>query len=254
MAGQRLGFWFRLAVVVLKPLSSAISRREWLHLDRLPTEGGIVIAPNHLSYYDPIVVARVMWDGGRPPRFLAKSGIFDIPFIGRVVRGAGQIPVYRQSAEAANAMRDAIAAIGKGEAVVVYPEGTLTRDPALWPMTGKTGAARIALATGCPVIPVAQWGAQRVLAPYSKRFHLGIFRRVTVRASVGEPVDLSDLMGKEPTVEVLRIATDRIMAGLTHQLAELRDEEPPSKLVERRQEGLPEVGDAGVHYDPDVAG
>jgi 1-acyl-sn-glycerol-3-phosphate acyltransferase len=254
VARQRLGFWFRLAVAVLKPLSTAISRREWLHLDRLPSEGGIVVAPNHLSYYDPIVVARVMWDGGRPPRFLAKSGIFDIPFIGRVVRGAGQIPVYRQSAEAANAMRDAIAAIGRGEAVVVYPEGTLTRDPTLWPMTGKTGAARIALATGCPVIPVAQWGAQRVLAPYSKRFRVGIFRRITVSASVGEPVDLSDLMGKEPTVEVLRIATDRIMAALTAQLAELREEAPPGKLVERHQDGVPEVGNAGVRYDPDVAG
>ena len=221
MARVRVGFWYRLAVIVLKPLSTAISRREWLHEERLPAEGGIVVAPNHVSYYDPIVLARILWDNRRPPRFLAKSGIFDLPVLGRVVRGAGQIPVYRQSAEAASAMRDAIAAAERGEAVVIYPEGTLTRDPALWPMTGKTGAARVALATGCPVVPIAQWGSQRVLAPYAKRPKL--FPRKTVRAIVGDPVDLSDLRGKEPTAEVLRTATDRIMAAITELVAELRD-------------------------------
>ena len=149
-------------------------------------------------------------------------------------------------------MRDAIAAIEAGEAVVIYPEGTLTRDPALWPMTGKTGAARVALATGCPVIPIAQWGAQRVLAPYSKRPKL--FPRKTVRAIVGDPVDLSDLMGREPTAEVLRIATDRIMAAITALLAELRDETAPKTLVDRHLSGLPDVGDAGVVYDEGVAG
>jgi len=254
VAQARLGFWFRLAVAVLKPLSTAVSRREWLHLERLPAEGGIVVAPNHISYYDPIVVSRVLWDAGRAPRFLAKASIFDVPFVGRVLRGADQIPVYRQSAEAATAMRDAVAAVRRGEAVVVYPEGTLTRDPALWPMTGKTGAARIALATGCPVIPLAHWGAQQILPPYAKRVHIGVFHRKTIRALVGEPVDLSDLADREPTVEVLRIATDRITAALTAGVAELRGERPPVSPVDRHRTGLPETGDAGVRYDPDVAG
>jgi 1-acyl-sn-glycerol-3-phosphate acyltransferase len=252
VASRRVGFWFRLAVTVLKPLSTATSRREWIHLDRIPAEGGIVLTPNHNSYYDFLVMARVTWDARRPPRFLAKSDIFKVPVIGRVVRGAGQIPVYRQSAAAVSAMRDAVAAVNRGECVVVYPEGTLTRDPALWPMTGKTGAARIALATGCPVIPVAQWGAHRVLAPYTKRLRL--FPRKKIRALVGEPVDLSDLMGRDPTVEVLRQATDRIMAAITALLAELRDEEPPAHLVDRHHAGRPEGGDAGVHYDPDITG
>jgi 1-acyl-sn-glycerol-3-phosphate acyltransferase len=254
VARRRVGFWFRLAVVVLKPLSTVVSRREWLHAERIPAEGGIIIAPNHLSYYDPIVVSRLLWDAGRPPRFLAKAGIFKLPVVGRVVRGAGQIPVYRQSAEAASAMRDAISAIKAGECVVVYPEGTLTRDPSLWPMTGKTGAARVALATGCPVIPVAQWGAQRVLAPFSKRPRIRIFRRQTVRATVGNPVDLSDLMGREATVEVLRIATDRIMSAVTDLLTELRDDKPPEQMHDHRRDGLPDIGDAGVRYNPDVVG
>jgi 1-acyl-sn-glycerol-3-phosphate acyltransferase len=252
VARRRLGFWLRFAVAVLKPLSTVVSRRQWVHLDRLQTEGGIVVAPNHVSYYDPVLVARLLWDAKRPPRFLTKSGIFAVPFIGRVVRGAGQIPVYRQSSEAASAMRDAIAAVQRGEAVVVYPEGTLTRDPALWPMTGKTGAARIALATGCPVIPVAHWGAQRILAPYAKRLHVRLIRRQTVRAVVGNPVDLSDLVGREPTAEVLREATERIMTAITALVGELRGEDPPARLVDRHETGVPQTGNPGLHYDPEV--
>ena len=80
-----------------------------------------------------------------------------------------------------------------GECVVVYPEGTITRDPDLWPMAGKSGAARIALATGCPVIPIGQWGAQDLLAPYAKKPDL--FPRKPVTMKVGDPVDLSDLVG-----------------------------------------------------------
>ena len=77
---------------------------------------------------------------------------------------------------------------------MVYPEGTITRDPDLWPMTGKSGAARIALATGCPVIPVGQWGAHQLLAPYSKKPDL--FPRKKIIVLAGDPVDLSDLLDR----------------------------------------------------------
>ena len=79
------------------------------------------------------------------------------------MRHAGQIPVYRETGRAADAYRAAVAAVRGGEGVAVYPEGTLTRDPDLWPMVGKTGVARLALDDAGPVIPVAQWGAQDLL-------------------------------------------------------------------------------------------
>ena len=89
-----------------------------------------------------------MYDHGRLPRYLAKAGLFKNKFLGFFLRSAGQIPVDRRRKNAAGAFDAAVAAVRDGECVVVYPEGTITRDPDLWPMVGKSGAARIALATG----------------------------------------------------------------------------------------------------------
>ena len=126
---------------------------------------------NHISHVDPLTAAHFVYDHGRIPRYLAKSGLFKNKALGAFLRGAGQIPVERLSKNADGAYDAAVAAVRAGECVVVYPEGTITRDPDLWPMTGKSGAARIALATGCPVIPVGQWGAQELLPPYTKTPH-----------------------------------------------------------------------------------
>jgi 1-acyl-sn-glycerol-3-phosphate acyltransferase len=144
-----------------------------------------------------------------------------------VLRAAKQIPVYRDSADAANALRDAISAVENGQAVAVYPEGTISRDPGLWPMAAKSGAARIALATGCPVIPVAQWGAQEILAYHEKKPHLLPRKQMIMLA--GPPVDLDDLRGGPQTAESLREATDRIMDAITELLAKVRSEEPPAE-------------------------
>ena len=111
-----------------------------------------------------------------------------------MLRGAGQIPVYRESADASRAFSAAVAAVRDGECVAFYPEATLTRDPDQWPMVGKTGAARVALETGAPVIPVAQWGPQELLAPYAKKPDL--FPRKTMHVRAGPPVDLSDFAGR----------------------------------------------------------
>jgi 1-acyl-sn-glycerol-3-phosphate acyltransferase len=223
---QRLGFWYWLAAHVLRPILMATTRRVWRGVEHLPGAGvGVVIVPNHISYVDPLTLAHFLWDNGRAPRYLAKESLFRIPVLGRIIAACGQIPVYRASRDARRAFRDAIAAVRAGECVGIYPEGTLTKDPGLWPMTGKTGAARVALETGCPVIPVAQWGPQEILAPYSKRLRL--LPPKTVQVFAGPPVDLDDLRGQPVTPDVLRTATDRILDTVTAQLAELRGELPP---------------------------
>ena len=247
MARDKLGFWYRSALVTLKPPALALTRRDWQNGELLPRAGGIVVAPNHNSYYDPITVAHYLHDHDRPPRFLAKAGLFTMPVIGRVVSGAGQIPVHRDTKDATNAMRDAIAAVEAGECVVVYPEGTLTRDPELWPMSGKTGAARIALASGCPVIPMAHWGAHDFLPPYSKSPH--VLSRAVQHVRVGPPVDLADLMGRDQTVDVLREATDRIMAAITRELEVLRNETAPAERFDARAAGVAETGNPHIEYD-----
>jgi 1-acyl-sn-glycerol-3-phosphate acyltransferase len=178
-------------------------------------------------------MAYVMWDADRPPRFLGKEAVFRIPVLGRIIRAAGQIPVYRDSNEAGLAIRDALAALSAGECVVVYPEGTITRDPDLWPMAAKSGAVRLALASGRPLYPMAQWGANEVMAPYAKQFR--ILPRKTMRIVVGEPIDLSDLAGRPVDSALLAEGGDRLMAAITALLAQIRGEAPPAeRFVFRR--------------------
>lgn len=196
--------------------------------------GGLVIATNHISWFDPLVVAHALWDNDRPPRFLAKEAVFRVPIIGRIIDGAGQIRVYRDSADASQAVRDAVEAARAGECVVLYAEGTITRDPLMWPMTVKTGAARIALQSGCPLIPMAHWGAQHVMRPYRKE--LKLLPRKTMQVRFGEPVDLDDLRNQPITAEVLAVAGDRLVAAITHLLEEIRQETAPTERYVFRRE------------------
>ncbi len=237
---QRRGWAFAFAVAVVKPLLLLFTRRRWFDGEKLPAEGGCVVVGNHISHLDPLTFAHFVYDHGRLPRYLAKAAVFEVPFVGMVIRRAGQIPVYRLTADASMAFRAAVAAVEAGECVVVYPEGTISRDPDLWPMTGKTGAARIALSTGAPVVPVAQWGANHILAPYAARPRL--VPRKTISMKAGDPVDLDDLRGRPLTPEVLREATERIMDALTLLLADLRQEQPPAARFDPRTAGVREIG------------
>jgi 1-acyl-sn-glycerol-3-phosphate acyltransferase len=240
-ARRPIGFWYHLAVVLLKPPMLLFTKRDWRGAEHLGRDGdGIVVVVNHVSHFDPLAFAHYLYDSGRTPRFLAKAGLFDVFFVGQVLRGAQQIPVYRESVDAAKAYSAAVDAIRHGECVAFYPEATLTRDPDLWPMLGKTGAARVALATGAPVIPVAQWGPQWVLAPYGRRLHL--LPRKVMHLMAGPPVDLSEFMGREIDAPLLRAVTQRIMEAITGLLAEIRGEQPPAVLLDPRATGLPLTG------------
>lgn len=224
----RLGVGYRIAVFLLWPLMMVFTKRDWRGMQRLNTDdGGIIIAVNHISWFDPLVISHALYDNDRPPRFLAKESVFRVPIVGSIITSAGQIPVYRESREAVAAVRDAITAVENGECVVVYPEGTITKDPNMWPMVGKTGAARIALATGRPVLPMAQWGATDVMRPYRKELRL--LPRKTMHVYVGEPVDLSDLAGRPMDSATLEIATTRILDAMTELLAQIREETPPAE-------------------------
>lgn len=226
-------FWF--ACFVVKPFMWLTTRREWIHPERIPETGGFVIAMNHISHIDPITAAHLVYDYGRLPRYMAKAGLWKVKVIKPILDATGQIPVERES-KGADAFAAAVDAVHAGKAIVVYPEATLTRDPDLWPMKGKSGAARIALATGCPVIPVGQWGAQALLAPYGKRLHVLPPRKRLVQR-IGEPVELADLAALEPTAEVIAEATDRIMQAITHELELIRGEQAPEHRWDMKVDG-----------------
>jgi 1-acyl-sn-glycerol-3-phosphate acyltransferase len=233
-------FAYRFAIAVLRPLLLLLTRREWSGAENLPSRGGYVVCPNHYSYAEPLMFGHFLVDNGHSPRYLGKAGVFRAPLVGAIVRHADQIPVYRESGRANDAYRAAVEAVRAGKAVAIYPEGTLTRDPDLWPMRGKTGAARVALETRCPVIPVATWGAQQMLAPYSRRLRL--VPRTTIRVRAGRPVRLDDLHGRPITRAVLQEATARIMAAITAELEVLRGEKAPGVRFDPRSHGITPIG------------
>lgn len=228
MAARTMSNAIRFIAFVLRPLLTVMARRDWQGADRFPADG-FVLAANHISHVDPFTLGHFCIDNEIPPRYLAKASLVDMPILGRLVRAAEQIPVYRETDTAVGAFSAAVDAVRAGGCIIVYPEGTITRDPDLWPMGGKTGAARISLATGCPVLPVAQWGPQEILEPYGRRLHL--FPRKTVHVRVGPPVDLDDLRDRDLTASLLAEATNRIMDAISVQVGHLRGEPVPAERI-----------------------
>jgi 1-acyl-sn-glycerol-3-phosphate acyltransferase len=234
------GWAFGFCVAILEPLLWLFTKRRWIDGEKIPATGGCVVVGNHVSHIDPLTFGHFVYGHGRIVRFLAKVEVLDVPVIGKIIRATGQIPVYRMTTDASQAFRAAVAAVEEGRCVAVYPEGTLTRQPELWPMAGKTGAARISLASGAPVIPVAQWGPQDILWPYAARPRL--FPRKTVVLKAGDPVDLDDLRDQPLTPQVLHEATNRIMDDITALLEEIRGEKAPAVRFDPRAAGVKQIG------------
>lgn len=218
------GFWYGLAIDVGYPFTMACTVPSWRGGERIPATGPVLLASNHLSFVDPVTATAFVLAHGRIPRFLAKSGLWDLPVVGRVLADGGHIPVHRDARDARGAYQAALAALDRGELLVVYPESTFTDDPDGWPMRGRTGVARMALESGVPVLPVAHWGSQRVLPPTKRVPRLLPRQRITIH--VGEPVDLSDFAGQRLSRTVLTEATTRIMTAITDQLREIRTTHP----------------------------
>src|SRR6201986_434225 len=218
--------WRLISVIVLRPLLTLLIRNKWSGRENIPKKGGVIFAPNHLSYVDWGTDALFFQANGRYPTFLIKDGAFKVKGIGPFLHKAGQLEVNRGRADAGLVLKEAEKRLAEGAAVIFYPEGTATRDPELWPMGAKTGAARLGLTSGAPVIPIAHWGTQDILPYGSKK--LKLFPRKTVRTVAGPPVDLSQWAGQQTSAKALRAATAPIMAALTALVAELRDEAPPA--------------------------
>jgi 1-acyl-sn-glycerol-3-phosphate acyltransferase len=215
----------RATEITFPALIKSIMKRDWHGHENIPRTGGVIVTSNHLSYADWAAMALFVHEAGRYPAFLIKAPVFKVKGIGTMLYRLGQLPVNRGQADAALVLNDAEESLAAGECLVVYPEGTATRDPQQWPMVARTGAARLALATGAPVIPIACWGAQAILPYGEKRPHL--MPRRTVQMQAGPPVDLSAFAGRPLDRVTLREATAVIMADITGLLAGLRGEQPP---------------------------
>ncbi|WP_438352725.1 lysophospholipid acyltransferase family protein [Microbacterium sp. CJ88] len=234
---------FRVLAAIVVPLVGLLAKIRVRPGDGLPRTGAYVLAPNHYTEIDPLIVAVSVWRLGRPPRFMAKESLFRVPVLGAALRATGMVPVARtsSSASARETLKASESLVEHGRGVIVYPEGTLTRDPGMWPMRGKTGAVRLALEAGIPLIPMAHWGAQDIMARYGKKISLWPPRKL-VRVAIGEPVDLSDLAGKHTQPAVLAEATGRLMAAITALLEDLRGEQAPAERWNPAAHGQKETG------------
>lgn len=150
--------------------------------EHIPRDGPFVIASNHVGYLDFVFVGYAARERGRLVRFMAKGPIFDHPVAGPLMRAMKHIPVDRYG-RAADALEESIERLRRGQAVGMFPEGTIS--PSFVPRAGKSGAARMAMAAGAPLIPATVWGSQRLLTKWRPR---NLQRGVAIDVHVGEPI------------------------------------------------------------------
>ena len=237
---DRFNVGWRVAQLVAVPLARILMGTRIANPEKLPAMGSFIVVPNHFSDVDPIIVGLAVWRAGRFPHFLAKESIFRVPVVGWFMRATRMVPVLRGKRGGADPLAAARALLAQGGGIVLYPEGTLTRDPDLWPMRGKTGAARLALQSGAPVIPVSHWGDQRIAPRWQKKYRF--FPRTTTDVLFGDPVDLSPWLGGPLTGSSINAATDAIMAAITAPVEQQRGETAPAERWDSAAHGQSEFG------------
>ena len=232
----------RTVAVWLAPVVRLLFGLRVRGIEKLPKTGPYVLVSNHLTNVDPLAVAYFVYVTlKRAPHFMAKEGLFRLPVVGKLLLAAGQIPVYRSSGNRNDEpLRVAHEYLKRGHTIAIFPEGTLTRDPDLWPMRGRSGAVRLALDTNVPVYPIAHWGAQDILPRYGSKFRPGFWKKVDVL--VGDQIDLSEFQGRRLTPEELGIATSKVMSSITGLVSELRGEPAPATLWDPAQQGQSTTG------------
>jgi 1-acyl-sn-glycerol-3-phosphate acyltransferase len=213
---------FRLVEVVLRPAIGAYFSWHLEGMEHVSPEGPLLVAGNHVSHFDPLAHGYLLSRAGRRPRYLAKSELWTNPFLRYVLNDTHQIPVDRGTGRSAP-VDAALAGLERGEAVVIYPEATTTRNADKLPMQGKTGIARIALRSGLPVMPLAVWGTHHVIQ--TKQIGFTFHRPIWVRA--GRPMDFSEYAGRAEDSAALRKVTDEVMDELTRMVQDMRKEYPP---------------------------
>lgn len=201
-------FYYTIINILKLPVS-LLAKINVTGLENLPKSGGVVIAPNHISEIDPVILG-VELAKVRPIRALAKESLFKMPIVGKVLRRMGHVPVLRNSSSAAGALEKAVTALKDGRAIAIYPEGTipvnLTKIGTL-----KTGVAKASILSQKPVVVIGQWGAQNILPPKTKnswKYVLkAIFARPVHYVSVSKPIHPPITTNFEPD-EVHKLAVE----------------------------------------------
>lgn len=228
------------AASILAPLFRLFFKTVPKGVENLPKSGAYILVSNHTSYADPLAMAYFIFVNlGRAPHFLAKESLFRIPIFGSWLPHLGQVPIYRQGRSNQDSLSAAKAYLSAGHTIIMFPEGTLTRDPDYWPMRGRSGAIRLAIESGVPVYPVAHHGAEKVLPRYSKKFRPSPFKKVAIQ--VGEQVDLSGYKPSDSPAKMAE-ATEVVMQAITNELQKIRTGTPPKKRWDPKESGQAAYG------------
>lgn len=231
----------RIVAGILIPIVRLLFRVEVKGIEKLPKTGAYLLVANHVTNVDALAVAYFVYVKlRRSPHFLAKESLFRIPVVGAILRAAGQIPVYRSGHRNDAPLRAAHEYLDAGHSIAIFPEGSLTRDPNLWPMRGRSGAIRLALETKVPVYPIGQWGSEQVLPQYGNKFRPGFWK--PVRVLVGDQIDLSKYQKAQLSPAELNEATDLVMQTITKLVEELRGEKAPAETWDPYKAGQSSTG------------
>jgi 1-acyl-sn-glycerol-3-phosphate acyltransferase len=228
--------WLTFCQIVMYPAAWLLGRQRVRGQEHVRRRGGYLLVGNHISHLDPLFDSVAVRKSGRIPRFMAKASLWRVPVLGKALAGSDQIPVERAGGGAGQASLDAAAdALRAGRVVLIYPDGTVTRDPEMWPMKPRMGVGAIALAGDFPVIPVAHWGSHRVYTSYrpGRRFHP--LPRKDVHTVFGEPIELSDLRAGAHDARAVRTASIRIMTAVRDLVGEIRGDTPPAEFYDQRK-------------------
>jgi 1-acyl-sn-glycerol-3-phosphate acyltransferase len=212
---------YLLAKGILKPSLATWLRWNIEGLENIPRSGPAIVAFNHIAYLDPLAVSFVVDSARRRPRFLAKSELFEDKRIAWIFKGARQIEVRRGTRDAPMALDHALDTLRHGEVIVVFPEGTITTDPDLFPMAPKSGAARLALKSGVPLIPCALWGTANIWPKGFAKHWWPPKQDVCVR--IGAPIEVA---GRPDTREEWVRLSKELMAAISELFASVRPAVP----------------------------
>lgn len=228
--------WLTFCQIVMYPLSFLLGRKRIAGTANIQIEGGFLLVANHVSHLDPLYDSVAVRKAGRIPRFLAKASLWKVPVLGQALAHSEQIPVERAGAGAGQASLElATETLRKGKVVLIYPEGTVTRDPGHWPMKPRPGAGALALSGDFPVIPVAHWGTNLVYDSYveGRKFHP--FPRKDIHIVFGEPIDLTELRSRPVDARSIRDASLLIMTKVRDMVAEIRVETAPVEFYDLKK-------------------
>ncbi|MCS4484870.1 1-acyl-sn-glycerol-3-phosphate acyltransferase [Gleimia sp. 6138-11-ORH1] len=235
---------YRLALEVCRPITRGLTKATWKGQENFPKDRPFIVIMNHLSEFDAFVLMHFITDQGVAVRALAKASLFKVPLLGSLLRKTNMVEVHRGNERSKDALEAAKKAILAGESIALFPEGTLTTDPEFWPMHFKTGAARLALATGAPVIPIAHWGSQNVMHRFGNSI-MKFWKRHATTVVAGPAIDLSDLPQDETDREAVATANRRMEDAIRSMLAQIRGEAVPTQIWNPKTQAYEPLETAG---------